>query len=82
MTIEGEPQQTRLIEIENFMEEDSDKLESEGETGDNKCPENTRESDSATVQVQRRTSTRERRKPDFYGVRVFTTVELGRSQQL
>ena len=49
---EGELQQTRLIEIENFMEEDSDELESEGETEDNKCPENTRESDSATVQVR------------------------------
>ena len=73
---EGEPQQTRLIEIENFTEEDSDKLESEGGTGDNECPENTRESDSATVQVQRRTSTRERQKPDFYGVRVYAAMEL------
>ena len=32
---EGEPQQTQLMEMENFTEEDTNKLESEGETGDN-----------------------------------------------
>ena len=71
---EGEPQQIPLIEMENFTEEDSEKLESEGKTGDNEGPEHTRESDS--VPVQQRVSTRERQRPDFYGVRVYTTMEL------
>ena len=39
---EGEPQQTRLMEMENFTEEDSNKLESEEERGDNEAREYTR----------------------------------------
>lgn len=49
-------------------------MESKG--GENKGPDDTRETDSETVPVPQRTSIRENRRPDYYGVRVYTTMEL------
>ena len=54
MNLKENHNKPQLIKMKHFTEEDSDKLKSEAETGDNDDPENTRESYSATVPVQRR----------------------------
>ena len=71
----------RLIQVENFTEEEPKAperaaSEPEGESNKVEPQAEVEMEESAKVPVLRRTSTRETRKPDYYGVWVNTANEL------
>ena len=80
--IESEQEENQLIQVESFpeteaeeseIEEDSDQLEMSKET---QPQDDLTEEVTTDAQVPRRTSARETKRPDYYGVRVYTVPEL------